>query len=64
MTVHNNFSTHHLAALSPTPPATRPAASSVSAAAPAEQARESAEPSTPLPSLPSGMLGHNVDTTA
>ncbi|KAE8758556.1 MULTISPECIES: hypothetical protein [Paraburkholderia] len=60
MTVHSNLSSTRFSSLAPTPPAEKPAAPNNSLATP--QARESA--SEALPSLPSGLVGHHVNTTA
>jgi hypothetical protein len=60
MTVHSNLSSTRFSSLAPTPPAEKTAAPSNSLATP--QARESA--SEAPPSLPSGLVGHHVNTTA
>ncbi len=60
MSVHNNFSSTRFSSMAPTPPAPKPAAQSNLATAPTAQ-EAAAEP---LPSLPSGLVGHNVNTTA
>lgn len=46
-------------------PAARPAATTAgSAAHPSTEAAEPAAGSTTMPSLPTGLVGHHVDTTA
>ncbi|NPT56766.1 hypothetical protein [Paraburkholderia elongata] len=60
MTVHSNLSSTRFSSLAPMPAAEKPATSNNSPAAP--RARESANEA--LPSLPSGLIGHHVNTTA
>lgn len=60
MTVPSNLTSTRFSSLAPTPPAERSAAASSSSAA--AQTRESA--SRPQPSLPAGLVGHHVNTTA
>ncbi|RKE34114.1 hypothetical protein B0G76_0101 [Paraburkholderia sp. BL23I1N1] len=62
MTVHSNLSSTRFSSLAPTPAAEKPATPNNSSATPAPRARESA--SEALPSLPSGLIGHHVNTTA
>lgn len=61
MTIHSNFGSTRFSSLAPTPPATEKPATSTSESASA-QPRESAAEA--LPSLPAGLVGHNVNTTA
>ncbi|RDJ99243.1 hypothetical protein DLM46_29910 [Paraburkholderia lacunae] len=60
MTVHSNFSSAHLPSLASTPAVEKPSAPSSQAVTP--QARESA--AQPSPSMPAGLVGHSVNTTA
>jgi hypothetical protein len=60
MTVHSNLSSTRFSSLAPTPPAERPAtANNPGAAAPARESATQAQPS-----LPAGLVGHHVNTTA
>ena len=60
MTVHSNLTSTRFSSLAPTPPVEKPAAqSNASATAPLREAAAG----TP-PSLPAGLVGHNVNTTA
>ncbi|MGF6774520.1 hypothetical protein P3T18_007035 [Paraburkholderia sp. GAS199] len=60
MTVPSNLSSTRFSSLAPAQPVERPATSNNASGT--TPARESG--SQPLPSLPSGMLGHHVNTTA
>ncbi|MFM0044717.1 hypothetical protein PQR05_23910 [Paraburkholderia sediminicola] len=60
MTVHSNLTSTRFSSLAPTRAAEKPAPSSTPSATPQE--RESVTEA--LPSLPSGLVGHNVNTTA
>lgn len=60
MTVPSNLSSTRLSSLAPTQPAQRSsAASNTSAAAPNRESAGQVQPS-----LPTGLLGHHVNTTA
>ncbi|PQV45353.1 hypothetical protein [Paraburkholderia sp. BL21I4N1] len=60
MTVHSNFSSTRFSSMAPTPPAPKPAAqTNPGTALPTQEAAAEA-----LPSLPAGLVGHNVNTTA
>ncbi|WP_168795408.1 hypothetical protein [Paraburkholderia aromaticivorans] len=60
MTVPSNLSSTRFSSLAPTSPAERPAAANNSGAA--APTRESATQAPP--SLPAGLVGHHVNTTA
>jgi hypothetical protein len=60
MTVPSNLTSTRFSSLAPMPPAERPAAANNPGAA--GQARESA--TQPQPSVPAGLVGHHVNTTA
>ena len=60
MTVHSNLSSTRFSSLAPVPPAEKPATPNNSPVTP--QARETA--SEAPPSLPTGLVGHHVNTTA
>ncbi|SED70425.1 hypothetical protein SAMN02787142_3656 [Burkholderia sp. WP9] len=60
MTVPSNLSSTRFSSLAATPPAGRPAAANNSGSA--VQPRESAGQAQP--SLPAGLVGHHVNTTA
>ncbi|WP_408234955.1 hypothetical protein [Paraburkholderia dipogonis] len=60
MTVPSNLTSTRFSSLAPTPPAERPAAANNPGAT--AQTRESATQAQP--SLPTGLVGHHVNTTA
>ncbi|MFM0503667.1 hypothetical protein [Paraburkholderia caffeinilytica] len=60
MTVHSNLSSTRFSSLAPMRPAGKPATPTNSSAMP--QTQEPANEA--VPSLPSGLVGHNVNTTA
>ncbi|MFM0073032.1 hypothetical protein PQQ86_17910 [Paraburkholderia sediminicola] len=60
MTVHSNLSSTRFSSLAPTPPAEKPAAANNPLATP-----QTKEPASEAPSsLPTGLVGHHVNTTA
>jgi hypothetical protein len=60
MTVHSNLSSTRFSSLAPTRPVEKPTPSNTPSVAPQE--RESGTEA--MPSLPTGLVGHNVNTTA
>lgn len=60
MTVHSNLSSTPFSSLAPTRPAEKPATPNNAPAM--SQAQESANEA--VPSLPTGLVGHHVNTTA
>ncbi|MFL9866395.1 hypothetical protein PQR67_19660 [Paraburkholderia fungorum] len=65
MTVHSHLSSTRFSSLAPMQAAEKPATSNNAAATPQapESVTEAPVPSAP-PSLPSGLVGHHVNTTA
>ncbi|MFL9887092.1 hypothetical protein PQR66_28930 [Paraburkholderia agricolaris] len=63
MTIHNHLGSTRFSSLAPMSAAEKPATSNNAAATP--QAPESVSEAQPSPpSLPSGLVGHHVNTTA
>lgn len=69
MTIHSNLSSTRLSSLASTPAGKKPAASSNPGALAQPQQSGAQQPQQPRaaqqpPSLPTGLVGHNVNTTA
>jgi hypothetical protein len=65
MTVHSHLSSTRFSSLAPMPAAEKPATSNNAAVTPqAPESMTEAQPPSAQPSLPSGLVGHHVNTTA
>ncbi|RWB52215.1 MAG: hypothetical protein EOQ48_34475 [Mesorhizobium sp.] len=63
MTVQGKLNSTHFSSIAPARPAEKPA-STASAASSASTTQANGSATSPQPSLPAGLVGHHVNTTA